>query len=221
MPDWKQIARQRLATLGLAPGAEADLVDEVAQHLEDLFRELRSGGAGEDAARRQTLAELDDLYPLRASIERNQRMPKHDAVRVGEPSRGSFAEGLWKDLRYALRSMRKNPVFVCFVVLTLALGIGANTTVFTLINTLVLNPVPVNEPGNLVVIASAGPRNAAQSGVTLPVSYADLGITRRATKSSRRSPPSPACARPPGRIAATRRESSPNWSPPATSRPSA
>ena len=72
-------------------------------------------------------------------------MPKNDAVRAGESSSGNFVEGLWKDFRFALRSMRKNPVFVLFVVLTLALGIGANTTVFTLINTVVLNPLPVAE----------------------------------------------------------------------------
>lgn len=173
MPDWKNLARRRLTPLGLTPAAESDLVDEVAQHLEDLFRELRSGGAGAEEAYRQAMAELDDLYPLRASLERNQRMPKNDVVRAGESSQGNFVEDLWKDFRYATRSMRKNPVFVLFVVLTLALGIGANTTVFTLINTLILNPLPVSNPGGLVAIAGAGPRNTSQSTV-FPVSYADL-----------------------------------------------
>ena len=174
MPDFRNLVRQRLGPLHLTPAAESDLVDEVAQHLEDLFRELRSGGIGAEEAYRQAMAEFDDLYPLRASLERNQRMPKNDMVRAGESSQGSFVEDLWKDVRYALRGMRKNPVFVFFVVLTLALGIGANTTVFTLINTLILNPLPVSNPGELVGIAGADPRNTSQSATIFPVSYADL-----------------------------------------------
>src|SRR3979409_1650406 len=81
---------------------------------------------------------------------------------------------LWRDFRYSCRTMRKNPVFVIFVVLTLALGIGANTTVFTLINTLILNPLPVSTPAELVAISGAGARNASASPTLLPVSYADL-----------------------------------------------
>ena len=135
MPDWRSVVRQRLAPLGLAPAAESDLVDEVAGHLEDRFRELSSGGASADEAYRQTVAELEDLYPLRAGTKRYERMPKNEVSHAGQSSSGNLIEGLWKDLRYAARSMRKSPVFVLFVVLTLGLGIGANTTVFTLINT--------------------------------------------------------------------------------------
>ena len=174
MPDWKNLVRQRLKPLQLAAAAESDLAEEVAQHLEDLFAELRSGGAGAEEAYRQAMAELDDLYPLRAGLERNQLMPKNDTVRAGESSSGNFVEGLWKDFRYALRSMRKNPVFVVFVVLTLALGIGANTTVFTLINTVVLNPLPARDPDQLAAVTAADSRNTANSGSIFPISYADL-----------------------------------------------
>ena len=136
----------------LAPGAESDLVDEVAGHLEDRFRELSSGGASAEEAYRQTVAELEDQYPLRAGTERYERMPKNEVSHAGQSSSGNLIEGLWKDLRYAARSMRKSPVFVLFVVLTLGLGIGANTTVFTLINTLILNPLPVRHSEELAVL---------------------------------------------------------------------
>ena len=149
-------------------------MDEVAQHLEDLFRELRSGGAETEEAYQQAMAELDDLYPLRAGLERNQRMPKNDVLRAGESSQGNFVEDLWKDFRYAIRSMRKNPVFVLFVVLTLALGIGANTTVFTLINTVVLNPSPVRNSDELAAVAGSDAKNTSKSGAFFPISYADL-----------------------------------------------
>lgn len=174
MPDWRNLVRQRLAPLRLTAAAESDLVDEVAQHLEDLFRELRSGGAGAEGAYQQAVAELEDLYPLRADLERNQRMPNNDAVHAGDSSMGTFVEGLWKDCRYVMRSMRKNAVFVLFVVLTLALGIGANTTVFTLINTVVLNPLPVRNSGELTAVAAADTRNTSKSGALFPISYADL-----------------------------------------------
>ena len=65
-------------------------------------------------------------------------------------------DDLHRDLRYAGRMMRMNPVFVLVVVLTLGLGIGANTTVFSVINTLILNPMPVREPSELVAVASVG-----------------------------------------------------------------
>jgi predicted permease len=78
------------------------------------------------------------------------------------------------DVRYALRSIRKSPIFVTFAVSTLALGIGANTTVFTLINTLILNPMPVSKPVGLVAVAAAETKTQAKSGASFPISHPDL-----------------------------------------------
>jgi predicted permease len=174
MHDWKNIARQRLASLRLTTPAESDLADEIAQHLEDRFRELRSGGVAEQEAYQQAMAELNDMNGLRAGIERNQRMPKYDPPSAGEILPANFMNGLWKDLRYAVRSMRRSPLFVFFVVLTLALGIGANATVFTLINTLILNPLPVQRPGELAAVAAVETHTTAKSETLFPISYADL-----------------------------------------------
>jgi predicted permease len=174
MPEWNRVVRERLTTLSLNATAESDLTDEVAQHLEDRYRELRSGGASEAEAYRKAIAELDDLYPMRASLERNQRLPKYDAVPAGDAKPGNFMEDLWRDLRYALRTMRKSPIFVLFVVMTLALGIGANTTVFTMINTLILNPLPVRNIAELAAVAASEAQATSKSSALLPVSYADL-----------------------------------------------
>src|SRR5712691_4920373 len=174
MPDWKSVVRERLEPLRLTPSAESDLTDELAQHLEDHDRELRSGGASEEEAYKEVIAELDDMSPLGARLERRQRMPKYDSVPAGDARPGNFLEDLWRDLRYAVRTMRKSPLFVLFVVLTLALGIGANTTVFTLINTLILNPLPVRNSAGLAAVAGAEAKSTSKSGAPLAISYADL-----------------------------------------------
>ncbi len=174
MHDWKSAVRERLAQLNLNGTAESDLTDELAQHLHDLYCEISSGGASEEDAYRKTLAELNDMYPLRAALEKSQRFLHQEGSPAGDIVRGSFMENLWKDLRYALRTMRNSPLFVAVVLFTLALGIGANTTVFTLINTLILNPLPVRDPGELAALELIQAQRTSKSSAPLPISYADL-----------------------------------------------
>lgn len=174
MRDWKSIVRQRLTPLGLTPAAESGLTEEISQHLEDSCRELLSGGASEEEAYQQAISELDDMYPLRAELEGSERMAKYEVVPPGDASLGNFMEDLWRDLRYALRTMRQSPIFVLFVVLTLGLGIGANTTVFTLINTLILNPLPVRNASELAAVAAADVGSTSKSATPFPISYPDL-----------------------------------------------
>jgi predicted permease len=168
MPEWKRLIRERLAPLHLKAEAEADVAQELEQHLEDTYRALLSAGASDEEAYRRTLAELDDTYPLRTAFKRSDYMPA-----TGDNS-GNFLDNFWRDVRYAFRSMRKSPLFVIFVLLTLALGIGANTTVFTVINTLLLNPLPVPNSSALASISLANTPNASKAGAPSPLSYADL-----------------------------------------------
>ena len=78
MPDWRSTVRDRIGSLHLQPAAESDLAEELAQHLEDRYRELCSGGADEREAHRQVVAELNDLYPLRAGLDASRRMPRNE-----------------------------------------------------------------------------------------------------------------------------------------------
>src|ERR1041385_1882050 len=69
-----------------------------------------------------------------------------------------------RDLRYSLRSLRKSPVFLAVAVLSLALGIGANTAIFTLINQLLLQPLPVKNPEQMVMLAGRGKHYGGNNG---------------------------------------------------------
>ena len=167
MRDWKSVVRERMAPLGMEGTAEAEWIEELTQHLEDKYRELMRGGASEEEAYRTAAAEMDDVAPMRAGLERSERMPRDEAT-------GSFMADLGRDLRYAGRGMGKNPGFVLFVVLTLGLGIGANTTVFTIVNTMILNPLPVPDAPGLAAVETVEAKSAAKGGAGLPVSHANL-----------------------------------------------
>ena len=82
--------------------------------------------------------------------------------------------GILRDLRYGWRGLRRTPVFTAFAVLTLGLGIGANTTVFTIINTVLLHPLPAGDPSRLAVLYDTASKTAKPVGVRLPLAYANF-----------------------------------------------
>jgi hypothetical protein len=90
-------------------------------------------------------------------LEGRNGIAKYDPVQDYTAPSGNFMSEIWRDLRFAVRTMRKGPLFVLSVVLILGLGIGANTTVFTLINTLILNPPPVPDSSGLMGVGLASP----------------------------------------------------------------
>src|SRR5579884_1044582 len=84
--------------------------------------------------------------------------------------------GILQDLRYSLRALRKSPVFLAVALLSLALGIGANTAIFTLVNQLILQPLPVKHPEQLVMLAGRGKHYGGNNGpdrISYPM-YAEL-----------------------------------------------
>ena len=80
-------------------------------------------------------------------------------------------ERLWKDLRFALRTFLRSPAFTAAAVLSLGLGIGMNTAIFTLINTLFLNPLPVDRASELVAVYTVDAKNSSPLGNLLQTSF--------------------------------------------------
>jgi hypothetical protein len=154
MPEWKPEILRRLASLSLAAAREAEIADELAQHLEDRYQELVSSGQPEDAAFRAALDELKGEDLLALSLKPVEKAFYREPVVPGKAGT-NFLEGILQDVRYAFRMLHKSPGFAAVAILTLALGIGANTAIFSLVDCLVLRPIPVERPGEVVFLTSA------------------------------------------------------------------
>src|SRR5688572_9285756 len=108
----------------------------------------------------------------RADADRRARQEFGDIVRwkeAGRDARGlGFVDELAADLRYAVRTMRRTPGFTAAAVVSLALGIGANTAIFGLMDLLLFRPVPVERPGELVHVTTGGERLATSGSSNSP-----------------------------------------------------
>src|SRR5213595_3609770 len=100
-------------------------------------------------------------------LERGSLEVSKEIVRSGGWE--SIVDTLWRDVRFGARTLRKSPGFTAVVVLTLALGIGANTTVFTVINTLLLNPLAIEKPSDVKAVYTN-----SNAGSLLLTSYPNL-----------------------------------------------
>src|SRR5258708_7969237 len=143
---WLRVAMSRLRALLFGAAVHRDIDEELKIHLEMETEKHVTRGLSHEEAR----------LAARRSFG-NGVVIKERALQVRG---GGLLESLWQDVRYGLRMLGRSPIFTTVAVLSLALGIGANTAIFSVIDALMLRKLPVNSPDRLVAITYANGDNA-------------------------------------------------------------
>src|SRR5207253_6094300 len=146
-PGWRRLLRLKIG----ARSVERDVDDELAFHLAMRTEKLQRSGLEPDAAQTRARERFGDPDKFRDEcITIDTRYARE--VRTME-----WIASLWSDFRYALRTLRRMPAFTTVATLTLALGIGATTAMFTLVDGILLRPLPYPEPERLVRVIQSYP----------------------------------------------------------------
>jgi predicted permease len=185
MSSWRGELVERLASLGLRPEREAEIVEELSQHLDDRVRDLVAHGAEPATARAAALADLD--VPGELARRLGEIVPRPlNLPPPGAPSRGRWLQARWQDIRHSARSLRRSPAFTASAIVTLGLTVGPTTAMLSIGNWLLWRPTPgVVEPDRLAVVWVGQWRNQAGAigfSPTGGLSYLNLDDVRRTAK---------------------------------------
>ncbi len=136
---------------------ERDLADELDSHIQMHVDDAVRAGMTPEAARREAIARLGGIEATQESVRDRRRVP--------------FLETGLRDLRYAARSLRRSPGFAAVTISTLALGIGANTAIFTIVHAVMLRPLPFHEPDRITVVWEENARRPGRPNVVSPANF--------------------------------------------------
>ena len=153
------ILLSRLRALAASRALDADFDDEVDAHLTLLTDEFIRRGLPPDEARRAAIVRFGGSMQIKEDRRDHRALP--------------FVETTMQDVRYGLRALRRNPVFSLVAIVTLAVGIGAGTAVFSIARGVLLRPLPYGDPDALVRIFETNPLKNWARNIAAPANYAD------------------------------------------------
>jgi putative ABC transport system permease protein len=151
--------RERLRALFFRAREDAELDEELQHHLDMQMQENLRRGMNPDEARRQARLAFGGINQSREEVRGERAIPM---------------EGLLQDFRYAGRALRKNPGFTLTAVVTLALGIGVNTSIFSIISAVLLEPLALGAPERIVRLLPDHPEYGESDGTFALADLADL-----------------------------------------------
>jgi putative ABC transport system permease protein len=162
MRNFKALVQTRIAPLALPPDREQKIVDEWGTQLEEMYDALRAAGSSDEEAWRELHAQIPDAEALAGELLDAEPMlvrlasPASSRPGRGTPRRmlrlihGMFAAGFGRDVRASLRLLVKDAGFSATVVLTLAICLGANAAIFSVVDAVLLRPLPAPESDRIV-----------------------------------------------------------------------
>ena len=159
MPTWLAVALSRTRALFLGRRLDDDFDHEVSTHLTMLTDEHIRRGLAPDAARRAAVMEFGGAMQIKEQQHDQRGLP--------------LVETTLQDLRYGLRSLRRNPAYALVAVATLAVGIGAGTAVFSVARAVLLKPLPYRDPSRLVRVFETNPLRNWSRNIASPANFAD------------------------------------------------
>ena len=137
---------------------DAELTAEIEQHLAREIEDNMANGMSREEACRQAHLKFGS--------------PRRVREQLWEQNTPVFLEGIWRDLRYAITTLAKAPGFTLVAVSIMALGIGANTALFTVVRSVLLKPLPFNDPSRLIQLYEKSPGGQRQFSYIAPGMYA-------------------------------------------------
>ena len=163
--SWIFVVLSRIRALFVSRRLDEEFSREVEAHLDMLAEDYAQRGLTPEQARRQAVLRFGGAMQIQESNREGRRLP--------------LVETTWCDVRYAARSLRKNPAFTVVAVATLAIGIGAGTAVYSVVRAVLLRPLPYRAAGELVRVFETNPLRHWTRNIVAPANWADWQTRNR------------------------------------------